>query len=189
MDERICAVTGHTITSSGTVPHGNWALPIPYAQGFLVLRRFFVTVFLYSVVLVFVFTQERALSLVLELLRLPQRHLIWLRMKNRRLFTAAQCVAKTSLTPLNFSATYALTQERGLSPAPCVRSVFQRRGFSWSMKGSTLGRSHSHALSVRNDLPARGSSGYTGGHTLASGRITAPSAWRAFLVTGTWKHT
>lgn len=110
-------------------------------------------------------------------------------MKSRRLFTAARCVGKTSLTHLNFSATYALTPERGLSPARCVRRDFRRRVCLWSTKGSTLGRSHSHALSVRKDLPVRGSSGCTGGLTLARGRITAPSVWRAFPDTGIWKLT
>lgn len=139
--------------------------------------------------LIFLFTQERVLSLALYLQRLPPKHLIKARMKNRRLFTAAQCAGKTSLTPLNFSVTYVLTQERGLSPAPCVRRDFQKRGCSWSMKGSIPGKSHSHALSVRKDLLVRGSWGCTGGHTLARGLITAPSVWRASPDIGIWKLT
>ncbi|KAI3353427.1 hypothetical protein L3Q82_019954 [Scortum barcoo] len=43
---------------------------------------------------------------------------------------SVKSAGKTSRTPLNFSATYVLTQERGLSPAPCVRRDFQKRGCS-----------------------------------------------------------
>lgn len=73
------------------------------------------------------FTQETALSPASEWWKLPQRHLAKVKMKNRHLSTAARCAVKTSLTPLNSSDTYAHTQERGLSPAPCARRGFQRR--------------------------------------------------------------
>ena len=139
--------------------------------------------------LFFLFTQERVLSLASSLQSFPPRHFIKLKMINPRPYTAAQCVGKTSPTPLNFSVTYVPTQERGLSPARCVKRDFQKRGCSWSTKGSILGRNHSRALSVRKDLLVRGSSGCTGGHTLARGRITAPSVWRAFPDTGIWKLT
>lgn len=108
-------------------------------------------------------------------------------MRNLCFFTAARCVGKTFLTHLNFSVTYALTPERGLSPARCVKRGFQKRACLWSTKGSILGRSHSHALSVRKGLPVRESSGCTGGLTLVRGLIIAPFVWRAFPDTGIWK--
>lgn len=111
------------------------------------------------------------------------------RLPSKRLFTAARCVVKTSLTHPSFSVTCGLTPERGPSPAPCVKKDFQRRVCSWSTNGSTRGRNHFLALSAKRGLPVRASSGCTGGLTPARGRITAPSAWKAFPDTGTWKRT
>lgn len=110
-------------------------------------------------------------------------------MKSLRPSTAARCAGKTSPTRPSFSVTCGPTPERGLSPAPCARSDFQRRACSWSTRGSTRGRNPFLALSVRKGLPVRGSSGCTGAPTPARGRITAPSASKAFPDTGTWRRT